>query len=87
MINNINNIIFSHDKNSYYRQNTLDPKRVYQYGELVELSATTAHIIQIVLEKHLLRSIMIFLRSILVEHMGEVEANEKLNNVWQMVLP
>ena len=30
---------------------------------------------------------MIFLRSILVEHMGEVEANEKLNNVWQMVLP
>ena len=53
----------------------------------MELSATKAHIIQIVLEKHLLRSIMIFLRSILVEHMGEVEANEKLNNVWQMVLP
>jgi hypothetical protein len=33
------------------------------------------------------RNIMHFLRPTLVEHMGEVEATEKLNNVWQMALP
>lgn len=33
------------------------------------------------------QSIMIFLRPTLVEVLGEVEATEKLKNVWQMALP
>ena len=33
------------------------------------------------------RNIMNFLRPTLVEVLGEVEANDKLNNVWQMALP
>jgi len=33
------------------------------------------------------RNIMHFLQPTLVEHMGNEEATEKLNNVWQMALP
>lgn len=52
-----------------------------------EVDSITDHILLVKFNIFCVQSIMHFLRPTLIEHMGEVEANNNLNNIWQMVLP
>jgi hypothetical protein len=52
-----------------------------------EVDSITDPILLVKFNIFCVQSIMHFLRPTLVEHMGEVEATEKLNNVWKMALP